>query len=219
MSESWSVVDAYLNGVLLPADPIAEATLAANAEAGLPAIDVSPTQGRLLQLLVRMSGARRVLEVGTLGGYSTMWIGRGLPEDGTIVTLEVNETHARVARANLDRAGLGNLVDIRVGPALETLPILADSDPFDFVFLDADKRNNPRYLEWALKLTHPGSVIVCDNVVRGGDVADPDVADADARGTREFLETLGSDPRLDATALQTVGIKGWDGFALAVVRS
>jgi predicted O-methyltransferase YrrM len=219
MSESWSVVDAYLNGVLLPADPIAEATLAANAEAGLPSIDVSPTQGRLLQLLVRMSGARRVLEVGTLGGYSTMWIGRGLPEDGTIVTLEVNETHARVARANLDRAGLGNLVDIRVGPALETLPILADSDPFDFVFLDADKRSNPRYLEWALKLTHPGSVIVCDNVVRGGDVADPDVADADARGTREFLETLGSDPRLDATALQTVGIKGWDGFALAVVRS
>jgi predicted O-methyltransferase YrrM len=218
MSESWSVVDAYLNGVLLPADPIAEATLAANAEAGLPAIDVSPTQGRLLQLLVRMSGARRVLEVGTLGGYSTMWIGRGLPEDGTIVTLEVNETHARVARANLDRAGLGNLVDIRVGPALETLPILADSDPFDFVFLDADKRNNPRYLEWALKLTHPGSVIVCDNVVRGGDVADPDVVDADARGTRELLETLGSDPRLDATALQTVGIKGWDGFALAVVR-
>jgi predicted O-methyltransferase YrrM len=218
MSESWSVVDSYLNGVLLPPDPIAEATLAANAKAGLPAIDVSPTQGRLLQLLVRMSGARRVLEVGTLGGYSTMWIGRGLPEDGTIVTLEVNETHARVARANLDRAGLGNLVDIRVGPALETLPILADSDPFDFVFLDADKRNNPRYLEWALKLTHPGSVIVCDNVVRGGDVADPDVVDADARGTRELLETLGSDPRLDATALQTVGIKGWDGFALAVVR-
>ena len=218
MSESWSVIDAYLNGVLLPPDPIADAILAANAQAGLPAIDVSPTQGRLLQLLVRMSGARRVLEVGTLGGYSTMWIWRGLPEDGTVVTLEVNEAHARVARANLDRAGVGNLVDIRVGPALETLPTLADSDPFDFVFLDADKRNNPRYLEWALKLTHPGSVLVCDNVVRGGDVADPDVADADARGTREFLETLGSDPRLEATALQTVGIKGWDGFALAVVR-
>ena len=218
MSESWSVIDAYLNGVLLPPDPIADAILAANAQAGLPAIDVSPTQGRLLQLLVRMSGARRVLEVGTLGGYSTMWIWRGLPEDGTVVTLEVNEAHARVARANLDRAGVGNLVDIRVGPALETLPTLADSDPFDFVFLDADKRNNPRYLEWALKLTHPGSVLVCDNVVRSGDVADPDVADADARGTREFLETLGSDPRLEATALQTVGIKGWDGFALAVVR-
>jgi predicted O-methyltransferase YrrM len=217
MSESWSVVDSYLNGVLLPPDPIAEATLAANAKAGLPAIDVSPTQGRLLQLLVRMSGARRVLEVGTLGGYSTMWIGRGLPEGGTIVTLEVNEAHARVARANLDRAGVGGLVDIRVGPALETLPTLTGQ--FDFVFLDADKRNNARYLEWALKLTHPGSVIVCDNVVRGGDVADPDVADADARGTREFLEALGSDPRLDATALQTVGIKGWDGFALAVVRS
>jgi Predicted O-methyltransferase len=218
MSESWSVVDAYLNGVLLPEDPIAEAILAANAQAGLPAIDVSPTQGRLLQLLVRMCGARRVLEIGTLGGYSTMWIGRGLPEDGTIVTLEVNEAHARVARANLDRAGLGDLVDIRVGPALLTLPTLADSDPFDFVFLDADKRNNPRYLEWALRLTHPGSVVVCDNVVRSGDVADPDVADADARGTREFLEMLGADPRLDATAVQTVGIKGWDGFALAVVR-
>ncbi|HEY9477866.1 MAG TPA: O-methyltransferase [Microbacteriaceae bacterium] len=218
MSESWSVVDAYLNGVLLPEDPIAEAILAANAQAGLPAIDVSPTQGRLLQLLVRMCGARRVLEIGTLGGYSTMWIGRGLPEDGTIVTLEVNEAHARVARANLDRAGLGDLVDIRVEPALLTLPTLADSDPFDFVFLDADKRNNPRYLEWALRLTHPGSVVVCDNVVRSGDVADPDVADADARGTREFLEMLGADPRLDATAVQTVGIKGWDGFALAVVR-
>jgi predicted O-methyltransferase YrrM len=217
MSESWSVVDAYLNGVLLPGDAIADATLAANAAAGLPAIDVSPTQGRLLQLLVRMSGATRVLEIGTLGGYSTMWIGRGLPEGGTIVTLEVNEAHARVARANLDRAGVGGLVDIRVGPALETLPTLTGQ--FDFVFLDADKRNNARYLEWALKLTHPGSVIVCDNVVRGGDVADPDVADADARGTREFLEALGSDPRLDATALQTVGIKGWDGFALAVVRS
>ena len=218
MSESWSVVDAYLNGVLLPEDPIAEAILAANAQAGLPAIDVSPTQGRLLQLLVRMCGARRVLEIGTLGGYSTMWIGRGLPEDGTIVTLEVNEAHARVARANLDRAGLGDLVDIRVGESVVELPTLADSDPFDFVFLDADKRNNPRYLEWALRLTHPGSVVVCDNVVRSGDVADPDVADADARGTREFLEMLGADPRLDATAVQTVGIKGWDGFALAVVR-
>ena len=218
MSESWSVVDAYLNGVLIPPDPIAEATLAANTAAGLPAIDVSPNQGRLLQLLVRMSGARRVLEIGTLGGYSTMWMGRGLPEDGTIVTLEVNEAHARVARANLDRAGLGSRVDIRIGPALESLPMLAGSAPFDFVFIDADKRNNARYLEWALKLTQPGSVLVCDNVVRAGEIADPEATNDDVRGTRDFLKALGSDPRLEATALQTVGSKGWDGFALAVVR-
>lgn len=220
MSESWSVVDAYLNGVLLGDDPVAEAVLAANAAAGLPAIDVTPVQGRLLELLVRMSGARHVLEIGTLGGYSTLWIGRGLPEDGTIVTLEVDETHAAVARGNLARAGLGDRVDIRLGAALQSLPMLLEEDagPFDFVFLDADKRNNARYLEWTLKLTRPGSVIVCDNVVRAGEVADPDAADADLVGTRELLQALGESPRLNATALQTVGAKGWDGFALALVR-
>jgi predicted O-methyltransferase YrrM len=220
MSESWTAVDAYLNGVLVPQDPAGQATLAANAAAGLPAIDVTPTQGKLLQLLVAMGGARRVLEIGTLGGYSTLWISRGLGEGGTITSLEVNEAHARVARANLDAAGVGDRVNIRIGPALETLQRLVDDgeEPFDFVFIDADKRNNARYLEWALKLTHSGSVLVCDNVVREGDVADPDVTDRDVEGTREFLEAVGSDPRLDATALQTVGAKGWDGFAIAVVR-
>jgi predicted O-methyltransferase YrrM len=220
MSESWTAVDAYLNGVLIPDDPSGRAALEANAAAGLPAIDVTPNQGKLLHLLVRIGGARRVLEIGTLGGYSTLWISRGVGEGGTVTTLEVNEAHARVARANLDAAGVGDRVIIRVGPALDTLAQLVDDgeEPFDFVFIDADKRNNARYLRWALQLTHSGSVLVCDNIVRAGDVADPDAADADMRGTREFLEAVGSDPRLDAMALQTVGAKGWDGFALAVVR-
>lgn len=220
MSESWTAVDAYLNGVLLPEDAAGQAVLDANAAAGLPAIDVTPTQGKFLQLLVQIVGARRALEIGTLGGYSTLWISRGLGETGTVTTLEVNAGHASVARTNLDAAGVGQRVNIRIGPALETLSRLVDegAEPFDVVFIDADKRNNARYLEWALKLTHTGSVVVCDNVVREGTIPDPDVIDPDARGTREFLETLGSDPRLDATALQTVGAKGWDGFALAVVR-
>ncbi|GAB3036331.1 O-methyltransferase [Parafrigoribacterium mesophilum] len=220
MSESWTVVDAYLNGVLIPDDPSGQSALEANAAAGLPAIDVTPTQGKLLQLLVRIGGARRVLEIGTLGGYSTLWISRGLGDGGLVTSLEVNAKHARVARANLDAAGVGDRVTIRIGPALESLARLVDEgeEPFDFVFIDADKRNNARYLRWALKLTRSGSVIVCDNVIRGGDVADPDVTDPDVEGTREFLEAVGSEPRLDATALQTVGAKGWDGFALAVVR-
>ena len=220
MSESWTAVDAYLSGVLISDDPSGRAALEANAAAGLPAIDVTPGQGKLLQLLVRIAGARRVLEIGTLGGYSTLWISRGLGAGGTLTTLEVNEAHARVARANLDAAGVGDRVTIRVGPALDTLARLVDEgeEPFDFVFIDADKRNNAHYLQWALKLTRSGSVIVCDNVVRGGDVADPDITDPDVEGTRDFLEAIGSDPRLDATALRTVGAKGWDGFALAVVR-
>jgi predicted O-methyltransferase YrrM len=218
--DSWTHVDDYLNGLLLAEDPVLEATLKANAAAGLPEIGVAPNQGKLLQFLVRISGARKVLEIGTLGGYSTTWIGRGLPQGGTITTLEASPEHASVARSNLERAGLGERVDLRVAPALESLPVLVaeGAGPFDFVFIDADKKNDEHYLEWALKLTRPGSIILCDNVVRGGSVADPSVTDPDTRGIREFLSRLGREPGLDALALQTVGAKGWDGFALAIVR-
>ncbi len=187
--------------------------------AGLPAIQVAANQGKLLSLLVRVSGARRVLEVGTLGGYSTIWMARGLPADGALVTLELEERNAAVARANVDRAGLGDRVDIRVGPAADTLTsmVLEGTEPFDFVFLDADKRGYPVYLERALELSHPGTVIVADNVVRGGAVVEVDTTDQDAIGVQRFLADAGADPRLDGTAVQTVGTKGHDGFALLVV--
>jgi len=183
--------------------------------AHLPAIDVSPPQGKLLHLLARLAGARRILELGTLAGYSTLWLARALPEDGELVSLEVDEGYAEVARANVERAGLGGRVDIRVGPALETLPGLAG--PFDLLFLDADKRSNPEYLEWALRLSRPGSLIVVDNVVRGGAILDPPSGDESSEGSRRVLELMAAEPRLSATAIQTVGSKGWDGFALGLV--
>lgn len=215
----WHDVDAYLAGHLAPEDESLREARRASAEAGLPDIAVSPAQGKFLQLLAEIQGARRVLEIGTLGGYSTLWLARALPADGRLVTLEYEPRHAEVARANLDRAGYGDLVEVRVGPALESLAKLADEnpEPFDLVFVDADKGNNPGYLEWSLRLTRPGSVIVIDNVVRDGRVADPAATTPDVTGTRTALETIASHPRLTGTALQTVGVKGHDGFALARV--
>ncbi|MEV8389894.1 MULTISPECIES: O-methyltransferase [unclassified Streptomyces] len=217
--EQWNAVDRYFTDQLAPADEALSAALAASDAAGLPAIAVAPNQGKLLQLLARLQGARTVLEIGTLGGYSTIWLARALPEDGKLISLEYDPRHAEVARANLAHAGLDKIAEVRTGPALETLPVLAaeDAGPFDLVFIDADKGNNPHYVEWALKLTRPGSVIIVDNVVRNGAVADPDSTDASVQGTRRAIELMAEHPRLSATAVQTVGSKGYDGFALAHV--
>lgn len=213
--DAWAEVDAYIVDRLLPADPALDAALAANAAAGLPGIDVSAAQGRLLQILARMAGARAILEIGTLGGYSTIHLARALPDGGRLVTLESEPRHAEVARANIARAGLADRVEIVVGRAAATLPTLAG--PFDLVFIDADKGSNPLYLEQAIRLSRPGTVIICDNVVREGRVADAASADPAITGTRRFFDALGADARLTATAVQTVGAKGWDGFAIAVV--
>ena len=205
----WERVDRYLEQLLVP-------PLEGFDSAGLPPHEVTPLQGRLLELLARLARARSILELGTLGGYSTIWLARGLADGGRLVTLEAEPEYARVARANLERAGLADTVDLRVGPALETLPQL--DGPFDLIFIDADKRSNPDYLGEALRLSRPGTLIVADNVVRGGAVADPDASDPSVAGVRRFLELVGAHPRLDATAIQTVGSKGWDGFALVLVR-
>ncbi|MEW2492080.1 O-methyltransferase [Streptomyces nodosus] len=217
--EAWDDVDAYFTTLLAPDDEVLTEALRDSDAAGLPQIAVSPNQGKLLHLLARIQGARRVLEIGTLGGYSTIWLARALPEDGRLITLEYSAVHAEVARRNLDRAGLGEITQVRVGPALESLPKLAEEhpEPFDLVFIDADKVNNPQYVEWALRLTRPGGLIILDNVVRGGRVTDPDSEDPSVRGTRAALELIASHPRLSGTAIQTVGTKGYDGFALARV--
>lgn len=216
---TWTDVDQFFADQLIPSDDVLDAASAASAAAGLPAVSVAPNQGKLLHLFARIQGARTALEIGTLGGYSTIWLARALPADGRLVTLEANPDHAAVARANLVRAGLDTKVDVRVGSALETLPQLVDDEaaPFDLVFIDADKPNNPPYLDWSLKLTRPGSLIIGDNVVRGGAVVDPDGGDATARGSRRLIELIGEHPRLSATAIQTVGSKGYDGFVLALV--
>jgi predicted O-methyltransferase YrrM len=213
----WADVDSYLVENLVGDED--SAALAANAAAQLPAIDVSPAQGKFLHLLARSIGARRVLEIGTLGGYSTIWLARAVGEQGQVVTLEFQPRHAEVARGNLDRAGVGEWVDIRVGAALDSLPVLEAQgpEPFDLVFIDADKMNNSNYVQWALRLTRPGSVIIVDNVVRNGAVADAESDDLAVRASRDLIELLSSDPHLDATVLQTVGSKGWDGFVYAVV--
>ena len=215
----WSEVDSYLAGTLIGPEPALEAALAANSAAGLPSIDVSAPQGKLIHLLARMAGARTALEIGALGGYSTIWLARALPDDGRLITLEVNARHAEVARSNVARAGLSGKVEIRTGAALNLLPkIEAEAlGPFDFVFIDADKTNNAAYLEWALRLSRPGTAIVVDNVVRDGEVADAASRDADVIGVRRMFELIAREPRLSATAIQTVGGKGWDGFALAIV--
>ena len=213
--ESWARVDGYVTERLLAPDEALAAALADSAAAGLPPIQVSPPLGKLLHLLARLHGARTVLEVGTLGGYSTIWLARALPAGGRLVTLELDPRHAEVARGNLARAGLDGVAEVLVGPALETLPTL--TGPYDLVFIDADKPNNPGYLREALRLTRPGSVIVVDNVVRGGRVADPAHSEPDVLGTRELFDLLAAEPRLDATAVQTVGGKGYDGFAVAIV--
>ena len=213
----WSAVDAWWEERLLPADPVLDAALADARAAGLPPADVSPSQGRLLQLLARSHGARRILELGTLAGYSTIWLARALPPGGRLVTLERDPAHAAVARGNLERAGLADRVELRVGPALETLPQLAAGDSFDLAFLDADKASTDLYLDQVLELLRPGALIVADNVVRGGAVADPGPGDPSTEGIRRFAARLAAEPRVDATAIQTVGSKGHDGFVLALV--
>ena len=219
MQDIWSRVDSYFGDLLTPPDEVLPAALAANKKAGLPPIDVTALQGKFLEFLVRISGARRILEIGTLGGYSTIWLARGLPDNGCIVSLELVPLHAEVARANLSRAGVLDCIDIRVGPAIESLQSLSESGvaPFDFIFIDADKQGYPDYLEWSLKLSRPGTVIVADNVVRDGKVVDAECADPNVQGVRRFAELLAADHRVSTTVLQTVGAKGYDGFALAVV--
>ncbi len=220
----WSAVDRYITDLLVPEDPALNAAMRDSDAAGLPPIAVTPNQGKLLELLARVQGARTILELGTLGGYSTIWLARALPAGGRLVTLEAEPRYAEVARANIARAGFGEVVELRVGPALETLPqLLAEgTSPFDLVFIDADKANNPGYLEWSLKLSRPGTLIVADNVVRDGAILDPDaydpaLGDEGVQGIRRFYELLAAEPRVSATAIQTVGDKGYDGFALVVV--
>jgi len=217
--ERWRQVDDFLDTLLGSPDPALEAALQASAAAALPAIQVSPSQGKWLHLLARAVKARRVLEVGTLGGYSTIWLARALPPDGRLVTLEVDPRHAEVARTNLHRAGVVDRVEVRLGRALETLPQLAaeGAGPFDLSFIDADKPSTAEYFDWAVRLSHPGSIIVVDNVVRGGAVADDADRDPNVQGIRRFLDRMAHEPRVSSTVLQTVGRKGYDGFALAVV--
>jgi predicted O-methyltransferase YrrM len=219
--DHWNAVDRYFTELLVSSDAALDAALAASAAAGLPAINVSPTQGKLLHLLAQAIGARTILEIGTLGGYSTIWLARALPESGRVISLEADARHAEIARANVTRAGLDDIVEVRLGMALDILPELAAEgrEPFDFIFVDADKPNNAAYFDWALRLSHPGSVIVVDNVVRGGDVVDAGNDSATIQGVRRFLERLAAEPRVSATAIQTVGNKGYDGFAIAVVTS
>ncbi|WP_037854146.1 O-methyltransferase [Streptomyces sp. NRRL S-340] len=218
-SQLWDDVDAYFTALLSPEDESLQAAQRDSDTEGLPHINVTPNQGKLLQLLACLQGARNILEIGTLGGYSTIWLARALPADGRLVTLEYDAHHADVARRNLAHAGLDRIAEVRVGPALESLPKLADENPppFDLVFVDADKVNNPHYVEWALRLTRTGSLIVLDNVVRGGRVTDPASTDPSVLGTRAALELIAEHPRLDGTAIQTVGSKGYDGFAIARV--
>ncbi|OZB85611.1 O-methyltransferase [Microbacterium sp. 13-71-7] len=214
---NWRAADDYLSETLVGHDPALEAALAAQQAAGMPAIEVAPVSGKLLNLLARIAGARRVLEIGTLGGYSTIWMARAVGAGGRVVTIEAEPDNAAVARASIDAAGVGERVEIRLGRAAEVLPALEDDDPFDLIFIDADKESNTIYLDWAARLGHPGSVVVVDNIGRDGDIVDPSSADSMVVGTREALEMLGRDPRFDATALQTVGVKGWDGVAIALV--
>jgi len=218
MEKTWTKVDRYFEELLTPEDDGLRAALKENKAAGLPQIDVSPLQGKFLEFLVRVSGARRVLEIGALGGYSTIWMARALPEGGRVVTLELEAHHADVARRNLEGAGVLDRVEVIVGPALETLPVLAgQSEIFDLIFIDADKESYPEYLGWAMKLSRPGTVIVADNVVREGRVADADCDDPRVKGVRRFAERMAAEPRLSSTVLQTVGAKGYDGLSLSVV--
>jgi predicted O-methyltransferase YrrM len=215
--ERWTAVDEYLATLLVPSDPALDNALAASAAAGLPPIAVAPNQGKLLHLLAKLAGARSILEIGTLGGYSTIWLARALAPGGRVITLEADPRHAEVARANLEAAGLAGSVELRVGRALDTLPSL--SGPFDLTFIDADKENNAAYFRRALELSRPGGVIVVDNVVRGGAVIDAGSDDPAVRGVRELHDVVAAEPRVDATAVQTVGSKGYDGFTVALVSS
>lgn len=218
-SPVWTAVDEYLDGLFVPSDPALENALASSAQAGLPNIHVSPAQGKLLHVFALAHKARTILEIGTLGGYSTIWLARALPVGGRLITLEINPAHAAVARGNLEFAGLIDRVDLRIGSAIDLLPELVGvpENPFDLVFIDADKPSTPAYLSWAMRLTQPGSLIIIDNVIRKGAVADPNSEDANVRGVQQALADLAHDPRVVASAAQTVGSKGYDGFALALV--
>ncbi|QGR84249.1 methyltransferase domain-containing protein [Burkholderia multivorans] len=217
--DQWNRVDAYFSATLVPSDDVLDAALAASEAAGLPAINVAPNQGKLLQLLATIRGARRILEVGTLGGYSTIWLARALPPGGRLVTLELNPAHAAVATQNIARAGFADVVSVVVGSAKDSLArLIAEGEaPFDFIFIDADKDNNRAYLDAALRLSRPGTVIVVDNVVRRGRVADPDNRDPDVVGVREGFARIVAEPKLTTTAVQTVGQRGWDGFSISIV--
>jgi len=219
--ELWTNVDQYFSSSLLGSDPILEGALEASARAGLPFIAVSPNQGKLLQMLAQILDARSILEIGTLGGYSTICLARGMRPEGRLITLEVDPVHAAVANANLQRAGLGKVVEVRVGSALDALPRIAaeGGGPFDLIFIDADKANIPAYFEWAVKLSRPGALIIVDNVVRDGNVIDAESSDASIRGVRRFVEMLGARDDMSGTAIQTVGTKGYDGFAIVRVGS
>ncbi len=217
--ELWTAVDDYLQDLIVPPDPALDAAMDASEAAGLPAIAVSPAQGKFLMLLAQIQGARTILEIGTLGGYSTIWLARALPADGRLITLEAVPKHAEVASANIARAGLSDRVEVRVGKALQTLPQLEAEgvSPFDLIFIDADKQNNPHYLAWALKFSRRGGLIITDNVIRDGRVIDAATDDPNIQGVRRFHELVAAEPRLSATTIQTVGSKGYDGFTLAVV--
>ncbi len=217
--ERWAEVDDYVAGLLAAHDEVLDGVLRASEEAGLPAIQVSPPQGKLLQLFAQTLGAKAILEFGTLGGYSTIWLGRGLPEGGRLITLEADPSYAKVAEKSIARAGLSDVVEIRVGPALEVLPDLEreGAGPFDLTFIDADKANTPDYFLWALEHSRPGALIVADNVVRGGALAEHDNSDPAIEAQRRFHEMLAGEPRVEATTIQTVGGKGYDGFTLALV--
>ncbi|HEX3092869.1 MAG TPA: O-methyltransferase [Candidatus Angelobacter sp.] len=219
--DQWSAVDSYIADLFLAPDPVLEAALASSAAAGLPAISVSAAQGKLLHVLARVQGARRILEIGTLGGYSTIWLARALPADGRLISLEVNPKHAEVAHANVARAGLTSVVEIRQGAALDTLPKLVSEGhgPFDLIFIDADKPGYAGYLQWSLKLARQGTLIIADNVVRKGAVADPASRDENVQGIRKFNEVLAAEKRVTTTVIQTVGSKGYDGLALILVTA
>jgi predicted O-methyltransferase YrrM len=215
----WSAVDRYICDLLVPSDSVLDEVLEESIAAGLPPIAVTPNLGKLLYLIARIQGAKNILEIGTLAGYSTIWLARALAPGGRLITLEADAKHAELARANLIRAGLADVVELRVGSALETLPQLAAEGrgPFDFMFVDANKRDNPAYFEWSMKLSRRGSILVFDNVVRDGAVIDPSSPNPDVQGIRRFNELVAADPRVSATAIQTVGSKGYDGFAIALV--
>jgi predicted O-methyltransferase YrrM len=220
MSESdFEAIDRFIADTLVEDDPALQAALAASEAAGLPSINVAPNQGKLLMLLAQAIGARRILEIGTLGGYSTIWLARALAPDGHLVTLEAKPDYAKVARANIARAGLEGRVDVRVGRAIETLPSLAAEGPFDLIFIDADKPGTPGYFQWAVKLARRGSLIIVDNVVREGAILDADSEDPSVQGMRRFFELAATDPRVSGTALQTVGHKGHDGIAILLVAA